>query len=95
MTEPENSASEIRKRGRVCSPSHMQVRVGKITAKCPECGGSEFTPLRDSPVRYLACRACGATTTRPALLDQIAEEALREARSNIEQLRRQNPKKIA
>jgi uncharacterized Zn finger protein len=72
----------------------VQVRVGEITAKCPQCGGNEFALLADSPTRQLACRRCGTVTTRHELLDQIAEEAMHEARTSLERLRAQSRRYI-
>ena len=69
---------------------HVQIRVGEITAKCPECGGKEFAVLANAPARQLACRRCGTVTTRPKLLDQIAEEAMHQARTSLERLRAQS-----
>jgi len=69
----------------------MHVRIGDITAKCPQCGKTEFRPAGSGPQRKLECIACGAATTRAALLDQIGEEAIRQARESLLRLRSRPP----
>ena len=67
----------------------MEVRVGDIAAKCPDCGSGDFvsTPLEDE----LACRSCGKTVARLQLLIQIGEEAARNATESLQRLRRLRP----
>jgi hypothetical protein len=67
----------------------MDVRVGDILAKCLECGGAEFRSAGDA----LACRICGTTTTRAALLMQIGDEASKLARESLARLRKDPAKR--
>jgi hypothetical protein len=69
----------------------MIIRIGDITATCPQCGDMEFEPLSAGPLRLaseLKCSACGATVKYLALLDEIGEEAMRRANKAIEELKR-------
>jgi transcription initiation factor TFIIIB Brf1 subunit/transcription initiation factor TFIIB len=67
----------------------MEVRVGNIAAKCPDCGSTEF--IAAAVEDYLACKGCGKTTARMQLLIQIGEEASRNATESLERLRRTRP----
>jgi hypothetical protein len=70
----------------------MIIRIGDITATCPQCGAVEFEPLSAGPPLRLAselkCSGCAATIKYLALLDQIGEEAMRRANKAIEELKR-------
>jgi hypothetical protein len=69
----------------------MIIKIGDITATCPQCGGMEFEPLSAGALRLaseLKCSACGAKIKYLALLDQIGEEAMRRANKAIDELKR-------
>jgi hypothetical protein len=69
----------------------MIIRIGDITATCPQCGGAEFEPLSAGPLRLaseLKCSGCGATVKYLALLDEIGEEAMRRANRAIDELKK-------
>jgi hypothetical protein len=59
----------------------MRVRVGQIGARCESCGCEDFQPARSGgyAVNELACFSCGASTSRRALVSQIADETVRRA----------------
>jgi transcription initiation factor TFIIIB Brf1 subunit/transcription initiation factor TFIIB len=67
----------------------MEVRVGEIAAKCPDCGSSDF--VSTALEHELACRGCGKTVARLQLLIQIGEEASRNATESLQRLRRFRP----
>lgn len=72
----------------------MIVSVRDVAAKCPGCGGMQFTPLApgalhpDSPMK---CDGCGAETTYRGLLEQIGEEAMRRANESLAALKKKAP----
>jgi transcription initiation factor TFIIIB Brf1 subunit/transcription initiation factor TFIIB len=67
----------------------MEVRVGDIAAKCPDCGSSEFAPTASE--EQLVCQGCRKTIARMHLLIQIGEEASRAAAESLQRLRRIRP----
>ena len=72
----------------------MDVRVGDIWAKCPECRGIEFSPLEEPQPdgnQKLRCRICGMLTSRAELLVQIGDEASRQATDSLERLKNKGP----
>jgi hypothetical protein len=76
----------------------MIIRIGDITANCPQCGATDFEPLSAGPLRLtseLKCVACGASFKYLALLDEIGEEAMRRANKAIDELKKRpgRPKK--
>jgi hypothetical protein len=69
----------------------MIIRIGDITATCPQCGGAQFDPLSAGPLRLasvLQCSACRTEVKYLALLDQIGDEAMRRANKAIDDLKR-------
>lgn len=73
----------------------MLIRIGDITAACPGCGGMDFEPQSDEPLRLateLKCPACGQRVSYLVLLDQIGEEAMRRANKALEEFKKR-PKK--
>jgi DNA-directed RNA polymerase subunit RPC12/RpoP len=69
----------------------MIIRIGDITAACPQCGGTEFESFSAGPLRLaseLKCSACGAKVKYLLLLDQIGEEAMQRANKAIDELKR-------
>jgi hypothetical protein len=74
----------------------MQVSVGDITARCKECGGTEFKPLGSGSMRLtsrLVCIKCERATTYFDLLDQIGEEAMRRANESLAKLKKNGRRK--
>lgn len=67
----------------------MKVKVGDISANCPQCQAAEFTSLGSDPSRNarLACTRCGYETSRSELLVQIGEKASRQAAESLALLR--------
>jgi transposase-like protein len=58
----------------------MEFRVGNVTAKCPGCQGTDFTPPpeeRSGPYMKYACASCGAAWTYARLIGQIGREVRR------------------
>lgn len=76
----------------------MLIRIGDITANCPECGATDFEPLSAEPLRLaseLKCVGCGTRFKYLVLLDAIGEEAMRRANKAIDELKKRpgRPKK--
>lgn len=72
----------------------MDVKVGDIWAKCLECGGVEFRPLDEPQAdgnQRLACKICGTRTSRSALLNQIGDEASKQAADSLQRLKNKGP----
>src|SRR5688500_8412045 len=69
----------------------MQVKVGDISAGCPQCQTTQFTTAGGDCGRgtKLLCEYCGHETTRAELLMQIEDKAARQAREGLARLRRQ------
>jgi hypothetical protein len=73
----------------------MIIRIGDITASCPECGTTDFEPLSPAPLRLaseLKCVACAARFKYVELLDEIGEEAMRRANKAIDELKKRPPR---
>ena len=73
----------------------MIVGVGDIAAACVECAGGEFEPLSAAPLRLastLKCSGCGARYTYLQLIDQIGEEAMRQANKAVDELQKKKPR---
>ena len=68
----------------------MRVRVGHISAHCEQCGCEDFQPTlgEASSSTELACFSCGFSTTRRALLMQIADETVRRAEAFLDASRK-------
>lgn len=68
----------------------MEVRVRNLKATCP-CGSSEFmaSKLSLSVLEVVMCASCGLQSTYGALLDQIGEEAIKQARMALERLKKE------
>ena len=72
----------------------MDVRMGDLWAKCPECRGIEFNPLEEPQPdgnQKIRCKICGTATTRAELLVQIGDEASRLASDGLERLESKGP----
>jgi hypothetical protein len=63
----------------------VEVGLGNVRAQCPACRSTRFLTAHPgdevSELTELVCAVCDTPTTRAALLVQIGDEALREARS--------------
>ena len=73
----------------------MKVRIHDIVATCPRCGGTEFEPVANGPLRLpseLRCGNCGLQSRYLSLLDQIGEEAMRRANRAIDELKKNRPR---
>ena len=73
----------------------LLICIGDITATCPQCGGLEFEPQSEGPLRLatvLKCAACGEKVKYLMLLDQIGEEAMRRANRALEELKKRPDK---
>jgi DNA-directed RNA polymerase subunit RPC12/RpoP len=74
------------------------IRVGDITAHCPDCGGTLFRRLSaageggDTPETIYRCLACQKNVSRIELVNQIGDEAMRQARSALTRLGSKRPK---
>ena len=67
----------------------MIVSVGELSAKCRNCGKTEFAPLLAGPLRLasvVVCDGCKTSTTYRELRDQLGEEAMRRAKASIDAL---------
>jgi len=59
----------------------MEFRIGRIVAKCPHCGGTQFkipTGERSGPHMNYLCAECGRPTPYAGLVAQIGHEAQRK-----------------
>jgi hypothetical protein len=71
----------------------MIVSVRDITARCRECGGSDFKASNGAEPKLdtvMACSGCGAKASYRELLDQIGEEAIKRANQAIEDLKKKS-----
>ena len=63
----------------------MQVSLGDVSARCTECGSTEFTAAEPGAelthLSELICTTCEAPTTHAELIVQIGSEAMKRARS--------------
>jgi hypothetical protein len=68
----------------------MRVNVGQISAHCLRCGCEEFQPTLGEPScpTEVACFNCGFSTTRRALLMQVADETVRRAQTFLDAARK-------
>ena len=59
----------------------MEFRVGQIKAKCPSCGGTDFSQPNGDPsgpqVNY-ACTRCRSVSSYSKLIAQIGKESMRQ-----------------
>ena len=68
----------------------MKLAVGQIEARCPGCGASDFHPGggKLEMQSELLCVACGKATPYQALLNQIGEQAMKQANEALAKLRK-------
>jgi hypothetical protein len=68
----------------------MVVKVGRISATCPVCEGTDFLCAVEKPTAFevMTCANCKLAVTYAFLTDQIAGKALEEARATREELER-------
>ena len=64
-----------------------EVALGSVRAQCPHCRSTRFVPADPAEgithLSDLLCAHCESPATHGALIMQIAEEALREARDRL------------
>jgi hypothetical protein len=72
----------------------VSVKVGDITAQCPQCGEIRFRRRsragdggEDAKTVY-TCLSCRETISRLALLEQIGDEAIRRAKVSLKSMRK-------
>lgn len=68
----------------------MEIRILHIRARCTRCGVTQFLEPHRPPYRVddeFLCIECGRAQSYAALLDQIGEEATRQARGALYSLR--------
>jgi hypothetical protein len=68
----------------------MIIGVGDVQAKCPECGGTDFDSVPRSELRTqseLTCSGCGRKSIYYDLLEQIGEQAMKQANESLAKLR--------
>jgi hypothetical protein len=65
----------------------VQVGLGNVRAQCRHCRSASFVTANPgdelTEMSSLKCAACNAPTTHAALVLQIADQALREARERL------------
>src|SRR5689334_22796591 len=67
-------------------PQAMEFRVGRITAKCPSCGGTQFklpADERSGPRMNYLCADCGRPVQYAKLVAQIGREAQRQRHERL------------
>jgi hypothetical protein len=70
------------------------VTIGRISATCPICQGTEFLCATNQPSAFevMTCEKCKLIVTYAFLLDQIAKRALEEAKATREESERKGGK---
>jgi hypothetical protein len=67
------------------SADRLGFRMGKLTARCARCDGSEFLPAEPSrPVKLtssLTCSACGERVIHGNLIAQLAMDSVNQSRA--------------
>lgn len=64
----------------------MEFRIGRISAKCPKCGSSQFKIPRDEqsgPRMNYVCAGCGQTSQYSKLVSQIGRQVLQQRRERL------------
>jgi len=65
----------------------MEIRLGKVVARCPSCQGTEFIHLDPgtefTALSDLICASCEAAATYGELILQIGDTALKSARERL------------
>jgi hypothetical protein len=73
----------------------VEIRVRNIKAVCP-CGSSEFLTPKEQRLTartLVTCAQCGKQRFYSDLLDDIGEEAIRQARDALERMTKKKPPK--
>jgi hypothetical protein len=68
----------------------MKLSVGHIEAQCPGCGGADFDIPEAAALTsdsVLACASCGRQNRYGDLLNQIGEQAMKQANESLAKLR--------
>jgi hypothetical protein len=68
----------------------MIIKLGEIQARCPACSGVEFDGPPQSELRTdseLACSGCGSKSNYHDLLEQIGEQAMKQANEALARLK--------
>jgi len=66
----------------------VKLSVGHIEARCPGCGSHEFE-VKGGPLAIqseLFCLGCGVATPYEALVNQIGEQAMKQANEALAKL---------
>ena len=68
----------------------MLVTIGRITAVCPVCQGTEFLCAEKHPSAFdlMTCASCKLIVTYVFLTEQIAERAIAESKASREESER-------
>ena len=68
----------------------MIVGIGDIRGRCEGCGGTQFDEVAADALRSdteLRCTKCGRKTLYGELLEQIGEQAMKQASDSLAKLR--------
>jgi len=64
----------------------MEFRVGRISAKCPKCGASQFKiphAEQSGPRMNYVCAACGQMQQYAKLIMQIGRQVMQQRRERL------------
>ena len=64
----------------------MEFRIGRISAKCPKCGATQFKIPGDEhsgPRMNYICAACGQSSQYSKLVSQIGRQVLRQRKERL------------
>jgi len=69
----------------------VEVKIGRVSAACPGCGGERFLAPRVRPksMDVLTCGDCGTKVTYILLLQQITQKSMAASDEAIEAARSQ------
>ena len=64
----------------------MEFRIGRISAKCPKCGATQFKIPREEhsgPRMNYVCAGCGQTSQYSKLVSQIGRQVLQQRKERL------------
>jgi hypothetical protein len=65
----------------------LEVKIGRISAACPACGGVDFRAPGPGSMDVLACMSCGANAAYGLLQQQITNKTIAESEEAIKAAR--------
>jgi hypothetical protein len=65
----------------------VEVKIGRISAACPACGGVHFHAPGPGSMDVVTCMSCGASATYGLLQQQITNKTIAESEEAIKAAR--------